>query len=488
MARLRWSALALVAFLATAARAEAHPLGNFTINHLARLTVERDRVRVSYALDEAEIPSFAVLRALDRRAAPASSQLAGWAHRTALEAARDLALTIDGRPRSLVLHDVSVTTRPGAGGLQTIALRADYETPRPPGAHRLALRDGTFAGRIGWRDVVVGGEREPTDALRRYPAALLGSPRDRTARVAFVGPDGVLRGADDAEAADASAPRPALARNDALAQALARGDGAPLVVLGALLLAVCLGALHALEPGHGKTLLAVSLVGARATVLQALILAASLTLAHTFGVIVFGIAVLVFARWIVPEAIYPWLTLGSGLVVVALGARALAHEIAHHAHRHAHAHPHVHAAFSFRTALLAAVSGNVAPCPAALVVLLAAIALHRVAYGLAVIVAFSVGLALVLTGLGIAVVRGSARLAAAPRFARLARFGPLATATIISAIGASILAQALVQQGIAAPVPVLAALILTATAGYALSRSHHAHSHAHAPLIEGEPL
>lgn len=514
MTLLRRALAAIAAMLVTTAAADAHPLGNFTVNHLDRLTVDGSVAHVRYVLDEAEIPSFAVLRSLDAHGTPSQAALHDWARTTARDRAADLTLSVDDNAVALTPAGVTVTTRPGAGGLRTIYLVADYDAPLGAGAHRLALRDASYPGRIGWHDVVVGAEREPTNALRSYPAALLGSPRDRTTRVASLGANGLVQPLPDEAAASAAAAGPSIARNDALSEALARGGSSPLIVLGALLLAIGLGALHALEPGHGKTLLAVSLVGARATVSQAVILAGSLTLAHTIGVLALGVVVLLFAHWIVPETIYPWLTLLSGAVVAVLGARALAREITRrrgvaHAHRHAHphAHPHAHdhlhgaaddhhahdhallddeaharahaipgqAPLTFRSALLAAATGNVAPCPAALVVLLAAIALHRVGYGLALIVAFSLGLALVLTGLGLAVVRSAAWLSANPRFDRVARYGPLVTASVISVLGASILAQGLVQQGIGAPVVFVAALVLAAIAGYAFTAGAHVH-------------
>ena len=286
---------------------------------------------------------------------------------------------------------------------------------------------------------------------------------------------------------------------------LAKGAGDPLVVLAALLLAIALGALHALEPGHGKTLLAVSLVGARATSRQALILASALTVAHTAGVLALGVVVLLAAQWVVPEQIYPWITLGSGAFVAVLGARTVAREVRvrlplRHAHAHAHPHAHVHAhdhvhgpddahhhddldqtahvqahaiagtaPLTFRSAVLAAVSGNVAPCPAALVVLLAAIGIHKVGYGLALIVAFSLGLAAVLTVLGIAVVRSAAWLVARPRFDRLARFAPLVTSVVIATVGAVMVGQGFAAQGIGVPVPLVAALVLAAVVGYAFA-------------------
>jgi ABC-type nickel/cobalt efflux system permease component RcnA len=375
-------------------------------------------------------------------------------------------------------------------------------------------RDLTEPGRLGWKDVVAGAQREPTDELRAYPSALIGSPRTRTALVADVDAAGRVAAdpsAGDAIAADPTASTP-LARSNALSDVLAKGAGDPLVVLGALLLAIALGALHALEPGHGKTLLAVSLVGARATARQAVILATALTVAHTAGVLALGVALLLAAQWIVPEQIYPWITLASGALVTVLGARAVAREIrnrlpfAHvHRHTHDHAHPHEHdhvhaggahhhhhdeahdhgalddaaharshavpgtAPLTFRSAVLAAASGNVAPCPAALVVLLAAIGLHQVGYGMVLIVAFSIGLAAVLTGLGIAVVRSAAWLVSRPRFDRAARWAPLVTAFVIATVGALMVGQGFVAQGIGVPVPLVAAVVLAAVVGYAFA-------------------
>jgi ABC-type nickel/cobalt efflux system permease component RcnA len=314
------------------------------------------------------------------------------------------------------------------------------------------------------------------------------------------------------EATAGAAPATPIGRSNALSDILAGGARDPLVVLGALLLAIALGALHALEPGHGKTLLAVSLVGARATPRQAIILAVALTVAHTAGVLALGFVVLAATRWIVPEQIYPWITLASGLFVTILGARAVAREVrkrlptAHvHAHAHPHAHPHehghVHAAdhhhhghddghthvipgtapLTFRTAVIAAASGNVAPCPAALVVLLAAISLHRIGYGLALIVAFSVGLALVLTVLGIAVVRSAAWLVARPQFDRVARFAPLVTASVIAVVGAVMVGQGFAAQGAGAPALLVTSLVLVAVAGYAFAwHQHRLPAEAHA--------
>ncbi|HEV2641227.1 MAG TPA: hypothetical protein VGT98_00895, partial [Candidatus Elarobacter sp.] len=217
-------------------------------------------------------------------------------------------------------------------------------------------------------------------------------------------------------------------------------------------------------------------------------------------------------RWIIPEQIYPWITLASGVFVTILGARAVAREVrgrlpmAHvHAHAHPHAYPHEHdhvhvagdhhhahdhaqlddaahakahaiagtAPLTFRTAVIAAASGNVAPCPAALVVLLAAISLHQIGYGLALIVAFSIGLALVLTVLGIAVVRSAAWLVARPQFDRVARFAPLVTAAVIAVVGAVMVGQGFAAQGAGVSALLVTALVLVAVAGYAFAWHQH---------------
>jgi nickel/cobalt transporter (NicO) family protein len=376
----------------------------------------------------------------------------------------------------------------------------------------LVVVDRTFPDRIGWKDVVIAPAADPTGDLTHYPMAMLSSPRDvNSADLQRLANGRWVAASHVAPTAAAAAPASQV-RSNALADMLARGPSSIVVVLLTLLAAIGLGALHALEPGHGKTLLAVSLVGARATPKQAILLAAALTLAHTTGVICLGLALLIAAPWIVPETVYPWLTAVSGLAVACLGASALARFVrarrggaAAHTHdgsdawptikvgtteheqptikvgttEHGHDHDHAipgDAPISFRGVVLIAMSGNIAPCPAALVVMLAALASHQLGYGLAIIVAFGVGLAGVLTGLGIAVVRGAASIARRPRLQRLVAFGPLASACAISTIGALLFANGLSSGVIRAPGWPVILLTLSAIAGYAM-RPGHAHTH-----------
>ncbi|HWT06883.1 MAG TPA: hypothetical protein VN224_14060, partial [Xanthomonadales bacterium] len=283
----RVAGLVAAALFATASAAVAHPLGNFTVNHLSRITSARDAVTVRYVLDMAEIPAFALDRSLDAHGTPSHAALAAWAETHAKAIAPQLQLVVDDRAVALEPIASTVRTRAGAGGLPTLYFTATYHAAVGVGAHRLTYRDETESGRLGWKDVVAGAQTEPTRELTAYPSALLGSPRTRVAIAAVVDTAGRITADDKAilseEAATAAAATP-IARSNALSDILAQGAGDPLVVLGALLLAIALGALHALEPGHGKTLLAVSLVGARATPRQAVILAVALTVAHTAGV------------------------------------------------------------------------------------------------------------------------------------------------------------------------------------------------------------
>ena len=267
----RIAAMAIIVFFSIPMPAFAHPLGNFTSNHLTRLDVGAGAIDLHYVLDDAEIPTFSLLRSLDAHGKPSPAALNAWAQRHAGEIAPQLVLTIGGRPAALSLRGAHAQVRGGAAGLSTLYFTADFRAVRPPGAQRVEYRDTTLPGRIGWKDVVIAPQREPTHELRVYPDALIGSPRDRTAVAVSVSAGGVVSAADVAAAPLFGAA--SAARMNDLSDVLARNLADPVVLVGALLLAVGLGALHALEPGHGKTLLAISLVGARATVPQAVILA-----------------------------------------------------------------------------------------------------------------------------------------------------------------------------------------------------------------------
>jgi nickel/cobalt transporter (NicO) family protein len=201
------------------------------------------------------------------------------------------------------------------------------------------------------------------------------------------------------------------------------------------------GALHALSPGHGKSMVAAYLVGTRGSVRDAVTLGATVTVAHTAGVIALGLVALSLSAWILPEHLYPWLNLVAGLLVVGVGLRVLRGRLRHtRAHHHDHDHHH------HKGSILAlGASAGLIPCPTALVVLLGAISQHRVGLGLVLIVAFSLGLAATLTGLGIAVVHASRALARLRVPGRLAGSLSAASAALIVIVGAVLTAQAVPQ-------------------------------------------
>jgi len=432
-----WGAFLLLLAVGSAA---AHPLGNFTINHLAAIRPSDAGLEVHYVLDIAEIPTFQIMHA---GGAWDGAQMRAWQSREASVVAGSLSIQANGNALPLQLERSSAQTRPGAGGLPTLYWIGDYRVALPR-VETVSVHDLVYADRrIGWKDIVLPGLVDPTDALRRYPSALIASPRRNDAATFNFANGRITRvhvSGDDSAAWNA----PSLVRTSLLSDLFSRSNQTPWLVLLTMLAALGLGALHGLEPGHGKALLAFTLVGARATFTQAAILAGALTFAHTIAVLVLGV-LLFFVAGFATEQLFTWITLISGLAVVVIGLRSLAAAF----HRHAHDHDHAHAIpgsgkLHFPSAVVAAMSGGIAPCPAAIVVLLAALHLHRVGYGLVLIVIFSLGLAAILTGLGMAVVHGSGWLSRQSGFSRLAHLAPFATAAVISIIGATMLAQGLI--------------------------------------------
>jgi nickel/cobalt exporter len=433
--------------------------------------ISDDRVDVRYVLDQAEIPTFrerglSDAEVIDRKRA---------------EVARRLELTTDGRTVELRPAGAPVLTYPpGQGGLPTTRLELPLTAPAR-GARVVTVRDGTFPGRVGWVAVQARpGEgtavrtrapaTDPTGGLRRYPEDLIASPSDeREARFDVTPGAGTL---------DAGTGRVSAGGGDARAEGgfagLLSGDGV-LVLL--LLAAFGWGALHALSPGHGKAMVAAYLVGTRGSTRDAIALGATVTVTHTAGVVALGAVALGLSAWILPEQLYPWLTLASGLLVVSVGAAVLrgrlrgfghSHEHGHapgHGHGHGHRHSHSHGRadaheqgrthdhghgrdeqrISRRSLLALGASAGLIPCPSALVVLLGAVAQHRIGLGLVLIVAFSLGLAATLTALGIAVVHAGRLLSRLPVPGRLARAVPAVSAALIVVVGLALTAQAVPQ-------------------------------------------
>jgi ABC-type nickel/cobalt efflux system permease component RcnA len=276
-----------------------------------------------------------------------------------------------------------------------------------------------FSGAV--RDATVGVD-DPTNELRSYPSDPGLTPPDATDAAATVD---LAASVSRTTGGLAGLPRFAIDANaDTLASYL-RGGNADLGTLAAaLLVAMALGALHALGPGHGKAMVAAYLVGSRGTAGQAVVLGTTVTITHTVGVYALGALTLVAAQYVLPERLYPVLGVLSGVLVIAIGLGLLRARIGslrgHADHRHELEHSHSHGdgpgqhrhdgRVGMRGLVALGVSGGLLPCPTALVVLLAAVSVHNVLLGMVLVAAFSIGLAIVLTGIGLAFVFGQRAL------------------------------------------------------------------------------
>lgn len=182
--------------------------------------------------------------------------------------------------------------------------------------------------------------------------------------------------------------------------------------------AAILGALHALEPGHAKSLMAAYIVAIRGTASQAVTLAISAAVGHTIVVWILAIAALAFGERYIVEQAEPWLTFLSGVLIVLLAIRmfwALRHRRHEHHHHHDHHHGHDHHAppptdrVTTGQIIWFGFTGGLLPCPAAIAVLLVCIQIKAFALGVAMVAAFSIGLALMLVVIGVSVAWGWAR-------------------------------------------------------------------------------
>jgi len=413
---------AVLAALVLPAAAGAHPLGNFTINHFARVEVAGHRLYVRYVLDLAEIPTYqARQQGVDPRA---------YARRIA----RGLHVTVAGRPAAFVPVRHALAFPPGVAGLHTMRLEVILRGPAVRSDERVTVHDDNYAGRLGWKEIVLGATApSASDELRAYPKSLLSSPLDVTSAAATLAPTGA---AVPQLTSGAALEAPDRVADSGFTRLIGRRHLSALVILASLAAALFWGAAHALSPGHGKTIVAAYLVGKRGSAKDAAALGAIVTATHTIGVFALGLVTLGLSQWIVPDRLYPWINLTAGLMVVGIGIGVLRSR-SRHRHHHDHDHHHEH-----RSLLAVGVSGGLLPCPSALVVLLAAISLHRVGYGLLLIVAFSLGLALSITGLGLVAVTAKRVFARRSFEGALLRALPVASALVIIVAGVAMTVRA----------------------------------------------
>ncbi|MEU0209124.1 urease accessory protein UreH domain-containing protein [Streptomyces canus] len=516
--------------------ASAHPLGNFTVNRYDGLVAGPDALRVDHVEDLAEIPATQAKPDIEKLG------MTEWAAQRCKKAAEGGKVTVDGQTVALTVRTSHARVRPGQAGLDTLRVECRLTAPLPEDATvTLGFHSaGTDSG-PGWREITARGDRTtltrsdvPTksvsDELTTYPQELLSSPADTVTASLRVRPGGPALAEEQSDAPAASVlPRGADRWTRALDSLVARHDLTVGFAALALLIAVVLGAMHALAPGHGKTLMAAVAAarGGKARMKDVLPLAASVTVTHTLGVVALGL--LVTAGSAAAPSVIAWLGIASGVLVTAAGVtllrralrtrahqhghghthdhphthdagepeerslvlvaahtetvpapagaqpRAHAHAPGHthdhphghghthdHDHDHPHPHPHPHTvehthggfththavAPTLRGTILLGFAGGLVPSPSAVVVLVGAAALGQAWFGLLLVVAYGVGLALTLTAAGFAVVRlGSGvtrlldrrpRLAASPMTALVRRTAPLMSAFVVVALGAGL--------------------------------------------------
>jgi ABC-type nickel/cobalt efflux system permease component RcnA len=443
--------LGLVVALAAPAAASSHPLGNFTVNRISSIELSGDRVYVKYVLDMAEIPAFQERQKITDEHAYERDLTA--------RIGRGLDVRIDGRRLALAPLDHALAFPPGAASLRTLRFEAVYSGAARTG--QLELDDTNFANRIGWKEVVLTA-RDGASAtassvpstsvsheLAAYPKDLLSSPLEVTTASATVRP-----GHDAGEPprleshAQLSARAAVRATGDGgFASLIARDQLGPGVILISLALAFFWGSAHALSPGHGKTIVTAYLVGQRGKPRHAAALGLIVTATHTIGVFTLGFVTLALSQFIVPEELYPWIGLVSGLLVIGVGASVLIGRVRHrqahgHGHHHHH-HGHGQAELGWRSLTAVGISGGLLPCPSALVVLLAAISLHRIALGLGLIVAFSAGLALAITGIGLTAILAKRTFRRFELQGRVIGLLPAISALVIVIAGAAMTVRAI---------------------------------------------
>jgi ABC-type nickel/cobalt efflux system permease component RcnA len=498
----------------------AHPLGNFTVNHYVGLQLSPDAVTIDYVMDMAEIAAFQEIELLDANGnrQPDSSEAAGYHSTRCASLLPSLRLSLDRKAVTLSLVSSSVEFPPGVGGLPTMRLTCEFlaPVPIPQDTVTLSFYNGVFAGRLGWQEIVVipngvsvEGDYSPTSLssrLTNYPQDLLTSPLEQRNLVLEV----TLAGASVQDTSDVivQETKSSLAdRNDAFTRLILLEDITFATILLALAISFVWGAMHALTPGHGKTIVGAYLVGSRGSPKHALYLGLATTLTHTLGVFALGLITLFAAQYIVPETLYPWMSLLSGVFVVGIGIKLFLSRIPssgiwlsgfktkgikhtlipvlqhhhvdgagrthkyilnasmhRHLHLHDHGHPHVHShddhahphghehdghshmppeQITWRSLLALGVSGGLVPCPSALVVMLGAIALNKIGFGLVLVLTFSLGLAATLTAIGMLFLYAGRLFERFPSQGRVLRIVPALSALFVSALGAAIVWKAL---------------------------------------------
>ncbi|MER7681431.1 nickel transporter [Streptomyces sp. NPDC096934] len=478
--------LATACCLSPASAAPAHPLGNFTVNYHTGLILHPDHTDAKVIVDRAEISTLQEHTRVDsdHDGAVTPTEARAYARASCPILGRQLHATVAGAAVNWRMISSGLTYESGEAGLNTSRLTCAYTTPtdlsRPSD---IGIRTSYDTRRIGWREITVQGDDvrvtgsglptiSPTDELRHYPRDPATSPlNQRTAHMHTTPGPGSTGESSRTGLPGTSWLSRILSKTSAVFDSLVGAHELTVPVgLLALLLALVLGASHAVLPGHGKTIMASYLAGRRGTRRDAVTVGATVTLTHTAGVLLLGLA-LPTATHLAGETVLTWLGAASGLIVTGIGLWLLTaalrnkphHGHHHHGDGHGHHHhgdhehqDHVHAPHSHsfkellpqrrtpqptegaavatlikpsghtpaapahqhteprpagRGGLIGmGVAGGLVPSPSALIVLLGAVALGRTAFGVLLVIAYGLGMAATLTLVGLLLVRLRERL------------------------------------------------------------------------------
>ena len=519
-----WVALLLVGSMGVprVGRADtvASLLGNFTINQYCGLDIAADAAKLHFVVVFGQLPALRELHLADADGNGVTTQLERDAYvgRLAPGFADGVELRVDGTRVPLRATQWTSTLPTEQGGF-SLRIDVDFVAPLATGrARKVEFANRNYAGRMGWHEIVVKAEPGVVvfdtdayatsltgglaDALQSLPSNGPLDERSVHMTVADAAPPHAVLLAGRGMSAGVPAPRAAAKSEDKpgagwesawitrhtrqLVDTISAPRLAPhiaaLVLLGALLL----GAVHALSPGHGKTIVGAYLIGSRGTARHAVFLGLTVTITHTIGVFLLGFATLYASRFIVPERLFPVLNLISAVLVLGMGlilllqrgkaarqalskTRAMDAPVFYPVHPsmataaqrsiftpaaqwadttlHSHGGGPLHSHLppgaagekvTWRSLLALGISGGLVPCPSAMVLLLAAVALNKTAYGMLLVVAFSIGLAITLTLIGLAFLHARNRFRRPSVDARWPSLLPVLSAATITVLGVAL--------------------------------------------------
>ncbi len=477
----------------------AHPLGNFSVNQYSRLEVEKSNIKIRQILDMAEIPTFQLKSRIDtdKDGIYSQSELNAYAEKITPDYLSNLGLSVDGNQIALREAAKNILVNEGEGNLPILRIEWDLiaDLPETNAVNQVTFENKNNSERLGWNEIVInrtGGINVfnstaygsgVTDELKAYPQETLNAPlAERQAEFSLT-TSAIPENAKPLQNRDGHAT--SAVQKDRFAELIAVPEITPSIILFGLLLAFGLGAIHALSPGHGKAVVGAYLVGSRGTPKHAVFLGLTVTITHTLGVFALGLITLFASNYILPEKLMPFLSFISGLLVFFIGITIFkdrlfsylgwktaghhshhehsqehthedGHSHEHHAHEHhSHDEPHSHDGshthggsththlppenVTWKSLLALGISGGLLPCPSALVLMLSAISLGRVGYGMLLTLVFSFGLAATLTAVGLVFLYvGKAFGGSSLAENRLIKTMPVFSAFVIACVGAVI--------------------------------------------------